>query len=273
MEPIASINPRYTLDVFYEILLRSPLETIINVCRTNKNITRICQSKYFWEQKLLHDFGLPSNLLSDKPFQIYRQLTIFDVSDLLYRAQRGKMALHYFNLNIPTMSSYYIQAKPERLGPSTNYNMYFINTYLRDNSIRTECIRWGQLNINDFSPDGIHLYYGYDLDIFSKYDILVNLRQVDTNLAKLFVNNLLDKVYIKYINNSFDPFTCLSTYDYFRTTLIVNNKYSMGSLCDPIYYELTPDNKNFVDMDALRELDETITIFYNDIKTLITLHK
>src|SRR5947208_2278161 len=45
-------------DIWYNILIQSDIETIENLCVTNKNAYKICNNKSFWRNKF-HNDGLP----------------------------------------------------------------------------------------------------------------------------------------------------------------------------------------------------------------------
>ena len=40
---------------WFELLLQSDIDTIENICMSNKEIGKTCKDKYFWEQKFEYD--------------------------------------------------------------------------------------------------------------------------------------------------------------------------------------------------------------------------
>ena len=61
-------------ELLLDILLNLEHEEIVNFCKSNKRIARICNDFYFWNQKSLKDFkmSLPTNINSH-PYQLYRK--------------------------------------------------------------------------------------------------------------------------------------------------------------------------------------------------------
>lgn len=75
------IKENLNQDMMREILLRSNIEQLSNLCLTNKYNEHICQSESFWQEKLKYD-GLPSIEFIDHPFEEVKE-TYFTESDII----------------------------------------------------------------------------------------------------------------------------------------------------------------------------------------------
>lgn len=64
-------------EIQYEILMDLPHREIIKYCQTSKEVREICSSERFWNQKALHDFGIP---LIMPP--LYRYMDLYERLDM-----------------------------------------------------------------------------------------------------------------------------------------------------------------------------------------------
>lgn len=76
-----SKNENLNQDMIREILLRSNIDQLSNLCLTNKNNEHICQSESFWQEKLKYD-GLPSIEFIDHSFDELKE-TYYTESDII----------------------------------------------------------------------------------------------------------------------------------------------------------------------------------------------
>ncbi len=95
------MSQKLTYDHIFEIALSSNLDTLENLCKTDKTIAKICKSPFFWKKKLEKDYKLDHKILecfsfkknyniafqSTKPGSIYALFGVFDnnLADILYQ--------------------------------------------------------------------------------------------------------------------------------------------------------------------------------------------
>src|SRR3972149_8084782 len=81
-------------DILYEIMIKSQINDIFNLCLTNKNINnKICNDQNFWERKFIYDFGKDwlnkDDIIKDFKEKYKNSGTIYSFGDNRY----GKLGL------------------------------------------------------------------------------------------------------------------------------------------------------------------------------------
>src|SRR5258708_7374227 len=74
-------NPLILKDALYNILLHSDLNTIKNICETDKQANKICNDKYFWKNKITYDNLL---IVEDMPFTMKSYKKAQDIIKKVY---------------------------------------------------------------------------------------------------------------------------------------------------------------------------------------------
>lgn len=173
-------------NVIFNILLNSDLPTINNLCKSNSQINNICQNEYFWRQKYIKDYGMPSTsheMISWKNLYKYRNLSMPKRGNLLLFNNRmigvitdevskifDDMIIVVFNENIRTSPLYQI-----------GNSIYEFVTLQRATTIAADRLGISKEEVEDST--------GTDRAVYN--DIYAQLRRNPKIITKEDVNNTL----------------------------------------------------------------------------------
>jgi len=172
-----------------EILIELPFNDLIRTCSVNVQFNNICQSDYFWIQKIYHDYGL--HFLTDEgitPKNKYIQLMNNINQRVKYAIQQNNTAVMDYYLN-----------------NGANINVALLNAlrYMNDHVINHLLNRGAKIEeLLIKTPDNMARLKHYDPQLYTSETARIVQYQTQPIVFDLSVlNGFIKYLYPKYIKN------------------------------------------------------------------------